>query len=159
MVRLSWSNFLKNQINSNGPFGLLIRCEPNVDQEAWPCTKKQMCWMFFQYLPKKRKFNTNLLLRRVSLMGPRLFSILARAPLSFASPTAKPIGACQWVTQALTYAFWRPQTSWSLWHIIYQPITYFTGLWDNFMVHGVNNPLRVPANGVGLFITDSRSSY
>ena len=66
---------------------------------------------------------------------------------SFASPTAKPIGPCQWIT----YVFRGPWTPWSLWHFVLgvnrsgpgrvqQPIAYFTGPWNDFMVHGVNNP-------------------
>ena len=37
----------------------------------------------------------------------------------FTSPTAKRIGLCQWILQALNYVFWGPQISWSLWHVFF----------------------------------------
>ena len=33
---------------------------------------------------------------------------------SFASPTAKHVGPCQWIMQTLKYVFWGPWTPWSL---------------------------------------------
>jgi hypothetical protein len=39
--------------------------------------------------------------------------------ISFASPTAKPIGPCLWIMLALNYVFWGPRTSRTLWHFFF----------------------------------------
>ena len=41
LVQLPWSDFLKHLFTKF--LVPLTRCNLNVDQEEWPCTKKQMC--------------------------------------------------------------------------------------------------------------------
>jgi hypothetical protein len=50
LVQLLCSNFFKIPIYK--AFGPLTKCNPNVDQEEWPCTKKWMCWFFLIYAQK-----------------------------------------------------------------------------------------------------------
>ena len=58
MVQLLWFNSLK-KINFKS-LGSLTRCKSNLDQEEWPCTKKWMCWFFYnKYIPKKGIFEKN----------------------------------------------------------------------------------------------------
>ena len=101
--------------------------------------------------PKKKplKFYYN----SISLPWPLAFSYQTT---SFASPTAKPVGPCKWIIHALEYVCWGPQIAWSLIHSFSLNINRsgpgtssttnhnFTGPWDDFMVHGVNNPLALP---------------
>ena len=67
-------------------------------------------------------------------------------------PSQNPAGPCQWIKLALKYVLWGPRMPWSPCHCflgvnrsgpktIQHPIINFTGPWDNFMDHGVNNPL------------------
>ena len=85
---------------------------------------------------------------------PWVFGLFFYESTYFASPTTNPIGPCQWIMQALKLVSQGPQTPWTLWHfffgvkrsgswLVQQPITNFTGTWDDFEVHDVNNPWRI----------------
>jgi hypothetical protein len=115
MVQLPWSGILrKNNVESLWAFN---RCKPNVDQEEWPCTKKWMCWSFCNICPTRAILNIKIksnqswpfpcphfssllkniikisLYHHLCAIGPALFYQIT----SFASPTTKPIGPCQWI--------------------------------------------------------------
>ena len=105
--------FLENSIYK--VFRPLTRCEPIVDQEEWPCTKRWMCW-FFEYMPKKGnferkkiKFNHSNVFIFSSLLKyslkkiynnislPWVLVVFFNWSMFFASPVAKPVGPCHWI--------------------------------------------------------------
>jgi hypothetical protein len=43
-LRRAFTNLFPSKTNIFKVFGPLSRCEPNLDQEKWPCTKKWMSW-------------------------------------------------------------------------------------------------------------------
>ena len=171
MAQLSWSNFLTNQFTK--PLG------PSLGVN-WMWTKrndhvpKNGCVGFcFLCMSKKGSFEFFLSLHILLFTLVFIFSSTRKNSLKiyynntslpwalaffyqstfFASPTAKPVGPCQWIMQAFKSVLWGSRTPWSLWQFfpwcklkwwlgwVQQPIIDFTGPWDNFMVPGVNNPL------------------
>ena len=67
-----------NKINLQSFWGPLTRCNPNVNQEKWPCIKKLMCWfIFLYYMPKKGILEKNSsLIILLSSLGLHLSSLL-----------------------------------------------------------------------------------
>ena len=113
-------------------FGPLTRCRPesgpkrmtmhqkvNVLIFVNTCSKRIVSkqiqvWSFsFVFFCLQRLFPPKIyIIIKFLWMGPCLFL----PKHLFTSPTGKSIGPCQWIMCALTYIFWKPRTSWSLWH-------------------------------------------
>ena len=153
-------------------FGPLTRCEPNMDQEKWPCVKKWMSW-FIKYLSKKGRFEDFFMYDLLPFFFSHNYGIcgkkkkktlLCHGPLTFATRKPPPSlppqnsfyhdsGWCRLENRPFgdlkfyghSYNFFLMQTEVFLgW--VQQRITYFREARHNFMVHDVNNPLEWEKN-------------
>jgi hypothetical protein len=151
------------------PLGPSLGVNQNVDQEEWPCTKKWITCFFKIYVKKGQFWNLksmaiilsalvfvnpqpkklslkNTLQQYFSAMNPCIRSPLLPLPLQN-----------HWTmsmdNEAFNYVFWRPRTPRSLyyqlsfgvnkggsWDEFNNQLHIFTWPWDDYIIHGVNNP-------------------
>ena len=169
-----WSDFLQNK--KYKAFAPLLMCKPHVGQEEWPRTQKRRNALIFSNIcPKgallKLQKESSLTILLSSLVfifsspeeisskfyvnnilpwAPAFFSM--RAPLLPLAPqnpldhASEQYSLLETTNSMVTLTFLSLVWTEVVQGQVQQPITCFTRPWDNFMVHGVNNPLVFPSH-------------